>query len=487
MKFQIIPGFFYKTSRTSCLNLSYFFPFLLLCFSSCGTMKKSEFPKNKKPNILLINIDDLGFKDVSFNGSNFYETPNIDALAKQGVVFTNGYASAANCAPSRASLMTGLWPQRHGIITVATSERGNSKDRKLIPIKNVLTLSEKFEILPEILQTNGYNTLHAGKWHLSESPLNHGFDINIGGNHDGHPKSYYPPYQNVEIEEKEGERLTDAITSKVLSFIENSNESFFINYAPYAVHTPIQPVTELIKKYEEKPKIDSGANNVHYATMVENMDWNVGRIINVLKKTNKIKNTLIVFTSDNGGLFSVSHQHPLRAGKGSYYEGGIRVPFVFVWKGVIPENKIESSPISNLDLLPTFLASAGIEADKTFDGINLLPLLTTNNKQAERNLFWHFPVYLEASSKSNENRDSLFRTRPGSVIRKGKWKLHHYFEDNGIELYNLEEDISENNNLSNEYSQVVKELYKELDQWRNETNAPIPNQLNPHYEENENQ
>ena len=227
-------------------NIKYFLSILCLAFFS---FKKEESldqgKKNARPNIILINIDDLGWRDVGFLGSDYYETPNIDALSEKGMVFTNGYASASNCAPSRAVLMTGLWAQRHKIYTVANSDRGRSRDRKLIPTKNTVTLASGFTTFPQLLQENGYSTCHAGKWHLTDDPLKNGFDINIGGSHEGHPKSYYPPYKNVDLYAEKGKRLTDIIMDKAIEFVKGSDTPFFLNYSPYAVHTPIQPVMDL--------------------------------------------------------------------------------------------------------------------------------------------------------------------------------------------------------------------------------------------------
>ncbi len=426
----------------------------------------------------------MGWRDTSFTGSPFYETPNIDALSKKGMIFTNGYAAAANCAPSRASLMTGQWTQRHGILTVGNSERGESVDRKLIPIVNKTTLSNSFLLLPEVFKDNGYTTCHAGKWHISDDPRDKGFDINIGGSHAGHPNSYYPPYKNVDVKAVEGKRLTDVIMDSTISFVKNVQDPFFINYAPYAVHTPIQPVPTLVEKYRKKP-VSPGQGNVDYATMIENLDQNIGRLLKVLKKSGKLKNTLIVFTSDNGGLFAISNQHPLRAGKGSYYEGGIRVPFFFVWEGKIKGNQKKDIPISNLDIYPTLLEITGITKPEayTLDGHSLANMLLKNKELKEHPLFWHFPVYLQAVVAKNENRDSKFRTRPGSAVRYGKWKLHHYFEDDGIELYDLENDIGERNNLAKTQPEKVNYLLEMLNEWRKKTNAPIPYESNAEYRE----
>ncbi|WP_190810677.1 sulfatase [Flagellimonas sp. S3867] len=455
---------------------------LLFAMISCGSKRSSNTSVQTKPNIILINIDDLGWGEPSFMGSTFYETPIIDNLSKQGMVFTNAYAAAANCAPSRASLMTGKWTQRHGILTVGSSERGKSEDRKLIPVANSTDIDKKFLLLPQLLKQNGYHTIHAGKWHLSDDPMQNGFASNIGGSHAGHPSGYHAPFKNIDIVANDGERLTGLIMDKLIQALEKNGEPFFVNYAPYAVHTPIQPVDSLLEKYQTKEKIQ-GKSNPKYATMIEDVDTNIGKLITHLKRTDQFKNTIIIFTSDNGGLFFVSNQHPLRAGKGSYYEGGIRVPFFVVWEGKIANGSKDSTPVSNMDIYPSLLEMADIDVpiDLNLDGKSLYPVVSKKETFETRPLFWHFPVYLQAITKENENRDPKFRTRPGSVIRYGKWKLHHYFEDDALELYNLEDDIGEKNNLAKNLPKKTEELYKLLKQWRADTNAPIPTEDNPEY------
>jgi arylsulfatase A-like enzyme len=456
------------------------FAVILTSLSSCNSQSKQI--ENTKPNILIINIDDMGWKDVGFMGSEYYETPNIDYLASRGMVFTNGYAASANCAPSRACLMTGLWTPRHGIYTVNSSERGESKDRKLIPTPNNTILAPEHDIIPKVLKSNGYKTCHAGKWHLSKNPLEYGFDINIGGGHNGLPSSYYPPYKNVKIEKGNSQYLTDLVMENALKFVDTISSPFFLYYSPYAVHTPIMPVDSLLPKYKKKTPWN-GQGNPEYATMVDNLDRNIGLLINKLKERNLFDNTLIVFTSDNGGLYGITKQKPLRAGKGSYYEGGIREPFFFVLNGKIQPNTRSDVPITNLDIFPTVLKYAGIDAHTIqLDGNSLAFVLEDITETLERPLYWHFPIYLQAyNKKDNENRDPLFRTRPGSVIRKGDWKLHYYFEDDGVELYNLSKDIGEQNNLALTYPEKKDELLTLLKKWWKQTNAPIPKDLNPEY------
>ncbi len=457
--------------------------FLVVCLA-CGINNLDRAgQKPLRPNILLINIDDLGWRDVGFMGSQYYETPHLDALAAQGMIFTQAYATAANCAPSRACMMSGQWSPRHGIYTVGTAERGQSHTRKLIPTENKVILPIDQYTMAEALKDGGYTTCHAGKWHLNEDPTMQGFDVNIGGCEAGNPGSYYPPYQRVPLDAPSSDYyLTDLIMDKTLDFLNGvENQPFFLHYAPYAVHTPIQPVEHLLQKYVQK-NASNGQNNARYATMIENLDTQIGRLIAHLKKSKKLANTFILFISDNGGLYRVTKQWPLRAGKGSYYEGGIREPMFAFWSGKIKPGTKSETPITNLDFYPTILDVAGIRRpeNKLLDGQSLRPVLFDSGDLDERPLFWHFPIYLEGGNA--ESQDTIFRTRPGSAVRYGDWKLIQYFENNDLELYNLQDDLGEKNNLAPLHSQKVEELLGILINWRKETHAPVPTQLNPAYQ-----
>ena len=459
----------------------------LLLWLTIGLMVLAGCGK-PRPNIILINIDDMGWRDVGFMGSEFYETPNIDRLAESGMIFTNAYAAASNCAPSRACLMSGQWTPRHGIYTVGTAERGKSRDRKLIPTKNNTILPDSILTIAEVLHDAGYRTCQAGKWHLGDDPGDQGFDRSIGGTRHGNPTSYYPPYGNVPLVAPHGEYLTDLIMDKAIGFVrEAASGPFFLYYSPYAVHTPIHPVDSLFFRYVDKPPW-MGQHHAGYASMIDNLDRNIGNLIATLKGMGLYENTLIIFTSDNGGHFGITKQWPLRAGKGSYYEGGIRVPIAIAWGEKIDRGQQSDIPVTQLDLFPTILEAAGLKkmvrgkASLSLDGISLLPHLTRHNNIRERPLFWHFPIYLEAYLSENyETRDAIFRTRPGSVVRKGDWKLHQYFEDGGLELYNLSEDIGEKVNLAETYPEKTSELLILLENWRKDTGAPVPARLNPEY------
>jgi arylsulfatase A-like enzyme len=448
----------------------------------------AEAQEPLKPNIILINVDDMGWRDTGFMGSGFYETPNLDALAARGVVFTNAYAAASNCAPSRACLITGQWSPRHGIYTVDSSERGKSSDRRLIPTPNNTELSGHHVILPEVLKEGGYITCHAGKWHLSNDLLAAGFDVNIGGGHAGNPGSYYPPYTLVPLEApSDGYHLTTLIMDKILELLRNNGDQpFFLNYWPYAVHTPVEPVKELLARYKGKKPV-GGHSNAAYATMIEHLDRQIGRLLILLEQTGKSQNTFILFTSDNGGHYGITRQYPLRSGKGSYYEGGIRVPMLACWPGKIRAGVVTDVPVTHLDIYPTLLEVAGIETgnETVLDGNCLLPLLEGTGEIAERPLFWHFPVYLEAYLREGDpTQDPLFRTRPGSAVRLGDWKLIEYFEYGDLELYNLSEDIGETRNQAASNIEKLTGLHNILKAWRKGINAPVPAELNPGFNGN---
>jgi len=381
-------------------------------------------------------------------------------------------------------MMSGQWTPRHGIYTVDSSERGKSRDRKLIPVENNTILADSCYTLAEALHDAGYITCHAGKWHLTEDPLTQGFDMNIGGCEAGNPGSYYPPYKRVPLEAPgDGYYLTNLIMDKVLEFLENvNNQPFFLYYSPYAVHTPIQPVKGLIEKYRDT-KEWNGQKNIEYATMIENLDTQIGRLIGQLENKGKLKNTFIIFTSDNGGVYHITKQWPLRAGKGSYYEGGIREPMFVYWEGRIKAGTRNETPVTNLDFYPTILEVAGIEIPKgkILDGKSLVSLITGSGYLSERPLFWHFPIYLEGGNE--ETQDSLFRTRPGSAMRLGDWKMIEYFENDDLELYNLSDDIGEKINLAEKSSEKLNELYNILNDWRYRTDALVPTKNNPEYNE----
>jgi arylsulfatase A-like enzyme len=464
--------------------LSLWLTSILLAFSAV----KAADP----PNILFIFLDDFGWKDTSYMGSDFYETPHLDRLAKDGMVFTNGYSSAANCAPARACLLSGQYTPRHEIYNVGTSARGKAQHRRLEHIPGTDTLRSDITTWATVLQNAGYVTATMGKWHLSEDPVPYGFDINIGGSHSGvPPKGYYPPHGNVPGlgEAPDGEYVTDRLSHEAAKFIRANRENPWCLYLThFAVHTPIQAKKALLAKYESKERGELH-DDVAMATMIQAVDDGVGEIVGVLEELGLRQSTAIFFFSDNGGHPLATDMDPLKGYKGTYYEGGIRVPFFVNWPGRIAPSETDV-PMIGVDIYPTFceLAGEGLPAHHVGDGVSLLPLLTGKEDSADelanRPLFWHFPAYLQSYGvdAETEQRDPLFRSRPCSIIRVGDFKLHEYFEDGGLELYDLQADIGESRNLADTMPEKVAELRALLEEWRTEINAPVPTKANPSFD-----
>lgn len=448
---------------------------------SAGFVKAAD-----KPNIIYINADDLGVMDVGFTGGKGFNTPNLDKLAAEGMIFTDAYAPAANCAPSRAACISGQVTARTGVYTVGSSERGPVNLRKLVPIKNTGHLKNENYTIAEALKAGGYTTIHLGKWHIGKDATTQGFDYNVGGDHSGTPAGgYFSPFKKGSMKSYDDKypaktHRVDIFVDEAVKFLnKHKDQPFFMHMAFYAVHTPIQKVPEFVDKYigSEVPAA--------YASMVEKMDQGIGKIISELDKLGLKDNTLLLFTSDNGGICKINKQTPFRAGKGSYFEGGIREPFFVRWPARVKAGTKCDTPIIGLDFYPTLLEAAGIEkpAGKILDGISILPLLTESGQLRERALFWHFPIYLQKTAgKLDDSHDVHFRTRPGSAMRFGRWKLHEYFEDGRFELYDLDTDIGERKNLAESMPEKVKELEKMLYAWRAEVNAPVPTELNPEYD-----
>jgi len=453
---------------------------ILSCFSL--HIASAQFP-----NVVYINVDDLGYRDLGFMGSAYYETPNLDQLAAEGRIFTQAYAGAANCAPSRACLLSGMNTPRHGIYTVANSDRGETRTRKIIPTSNQTVLADSVYTLAEMFQNQGYATGTFGKWHLGDDPTTQGFEVNVAGSQRGNPgkNGYFSPYNVNHLPDgPEGEYLTDRLTTEAINFLQANQEKPFFLYLPYyTVHTPLIGKEDLIKRFEIK-EASFGQDNPVYAAMVASLDENVGRLLTEIDRLQLRENTIIVFTSDNGGIRDVSYQDPLRAGKGSYYEGGIRVPLVIRWPGEVEPRTTCDTPVSNLDFYPTFQGILNIQLkhQQPPDGVSIIPLLT-GDEIAERPLYWHFPIYLQAyNSKEDGGRDPLFRTRPGSVVRLGDWKLHHYYEDDSIELYNLREDLGETLNVAERYPKVKNKLHQLLVDWLEDHQAEPTFPQNPDYD-----
>lgn len=441
----------------------------------------------KSPNILFVFLDDFGWRDTGFMGSDFYETPNLDQLAQDGMVFTNAYACAANCAPSRACLLSGQYTPRHEVYNVGTSRRGKKKFGSLMHVPGTDTLDRDIRTWAECIREAGYRTASMGKWHLSDDPLPYGFDVNVGGSHSGSPpRGYYPPHPNAPglQDAADDEYLTDTLHDEAIGFIErNQDRPWLLYLTHFAVHTPLQGKPELVEKYQQKPEGDLHDSAV-MAAMIESVDRGIGRLMNKLQSLGIDNNTVIILGSDNGGYGPATSMAPLKGYKGTYYEGGIRVPLVVRWPGVVQAGQVCDVPVTGVDVYPTLceIAAAPLPAGQVFDGKSLVPLLKRERFPEDRPLFWHFPAYLQSYSRTDQQRDPLYRSRPCSIIREGDWKLHEYFEDGAIELYNLETDIGETTNLVRTNPAKAEELRGKLRQWRAEIDAPVPTTPNPDYD-----
>ena len=445
-----------------------------------------------RPNLLFIFLDDFGWRDAGFMGSDFYETPHLDALAAAGMVFTDAYSCAANCAPARACLLSGQYTPRHEIYNVGTGPRGKAAHRRLQHIPGTDTLRPDIVTWAACLHDAGYRTATMGKWHLSDDPLPYGFDLNIGGTHSGGPpQGYLPPHGKAPglADVPEDEYLTDTLSHRAATFVrESTGHPWALYLTHFAVHTPLNPKPSLVAKYEAKTP-GKLHNHVAMATMIQAVDDGVGEILCALEESGQRDNTVIVFFSDNGGYGPATDMDPLKGYKGTYYEGGIREPMFVVWPGVVEPGSRSSTPVIGVDLYPTFCEIAGATLpDQPLDGVSLVHLLSGDPAAADalahRPLFWHFPAYLESygGRTAGEQRDPLFRSRPCSVIRQGDWKLHEYFEDGGLELYDLRADIGETRNLVDEQPAKRDELHSQLKAWRRKLDAPVPTTLNPDFD-----
>lgn len=459
----------------------------------------------KRPNFVFILIDDLGWKDLGCYGSTFYETPNIDRLASEGVKFTNAYAAAPVCSPTRASIMSGKYPAAIGVTNfIGQKARGKLIDATCI---DHLPLEEK--TIARALKEHHYNTWHVGKWHLGGTlyyPEKHGFDVNIGGCHWGMPfNGYFSPWGIETLEDgPKGEYLTDRLTNEAIKLIKNNDgKPFYLNMDYYAVHIPIQGKPEYIEKYRTKARsmgldklkiFEEGEyfpserkrhlkikrrliqSDPVYASMIQNLDENIGRLLKTVDEAGQADNTVIVFTSDNGGLStaegSPTCNAPLNEGKGWMYEGGVREPLIIKWPGIIKPGSICDVPVTSPDFYPTMLDIAGLPLmpDQHVDGISIVPLLRGENKLDRKTIFWHYPHY------GNQGGT------PGSSIRTGDYKLIQFFENGAIEFYDLRQDISERNNLASREPDRARMMQKMLAEWRQRVEAAIP-ESNPYFYE----
>jgi len=459
-----------------------------------------------KPNLVMILIDDLGVMDLGCYGSSFYETPTLDRLASQGVRFDQAYASCPVCSPTRASIMSGKYPARVGVTQFIG---GNTDGGRLadVPYLHYLPLEEKS--IASALRENGYQTWHVGKWHLGDEPFypeHHGFDVNIGGCHMGWPGlvGHFPPYEVPLVAKHDKEYLADRLTDETIGLIRNRDKSrpFFLNLWHYAVHMPCNAPQELVDKYIAKaralgldkidaievgeyfPALHLQTQRVErrkiqsdpvYAAMVENLDWNVGRVMAVLEEEGLLANTLIAFTSDNGGESSTGSSPtsnlPYREGKGWNFDGGTRVCQIIRWDGVTQPGSRMNTPVTSTDFYPTFLQAAGLPLDpqQHCDGVSLMPLLQGLDSLDRDAIYWHYPHY------SNQGGT------PAASMVAGEWKLIEFFEDGHAELYNLKDDLGELRDLAKEFPEKTAELLAKLHAWQQDVAARIPGP-NPDWE-----
>ena len=434
------------------------------------------------PNIVLILADDLGWNDVGFNGDEFYSTPHLDRMAQEGMVFTNAYSSGPNCAPTRASLISGMYPPRHMIYTPGGRSKIDPRMMKLaVPVQQRFwerigvtdSIPDTFEVrealaprvasIAEVLKQGGYVTARLGKWQVGPDPQ--GFDtVSSNGKPGRERKHYSDPDVSFDLTNASVEFISD-----------HHNRPFFLFLSHWDVHSPLVARPGLVAKYEEKlaswTKNDKRYNPT-YAAMVEAVDSSVGRILETLDELDLAESTLVIFSSDNGGA-NVSINEPLRGVKGSLYEGGIRVPTCMAWPGVIAPGSESHTPISSVDFLPTFAELAGVPLPdgQPVDGESFAPILRQQAALEDRAIFWHYPLYLTG------------RATPASAVRKGDWKLIEFFEDRRLEMYNVANDIGESRNMADAVPAKARELHRELVAWRKATNAVEPEEPNRYYDE----
>lgn len=442
----------------------------------------------QRPNIVLILADDLGWVDLGCYGADLHETPSIDRLAADSVRFTNAYAMPV-CSPTRAALMTGRHAARVHMTIWSEGSLQGPQNRKLLQADSLHSLPHTETTLAKHLQDAGYLTALVGKWHLGDAdhyPETHGFDVNIGGTHWGAPQTFWWPYRGAgrfgseyryvpHLEfGKPGEYLTDRLTDEAIKVIDYAGaKPFFLYLAHHAVHTPIEAKPDDVRHFEAKLRPEMRHQNAVYAAMVKSLDESVGRVIAHLKERGLSQNTIVIFAGDNGGFIGadgrsgqavpVTNNAPLRSGKGSCYEGGIRVPLMIHWPGVTPQGATCDEPVVVMDLFPTLLAAAGAApADVTLDGLDLAPLLKEPAARLDRDaLFFHYPHYYAT-------------TTPVSAVRAGDWKLLEYFEDGRVELYNLKDDLGETTDLATKRPDKADPLRALLHEWRKEVGAALP-------------
>ncbi len=454
---------------------------LILCANLTQAESRAQDPK--RPNIILIVADDLGAMDLGCYGSKFHRTPNLDKLAASGIQFTQAYAAAPVCSPTRVALMTGQHPARVGL-TDWLPGRANRPDQPLKRPEIPMQLPLEQTTMAEMLKASGYSTIHIGKWHLGGegfSPLEQGFDVNIAGDETGTPLNYFAPFKNPRNDRymkglekaQEGEYLTDRLTSEALIQIDtqaDSGKPFFLYMPHYAVHTPMRAKPDLIKSYDPKDIAPGRQRNPIYAAMLQSLDESVGRILAKLNQKSLTENTWVIFTSDNGGLATTEGPNtpatsnaPLREGKGWLYEGGLRVPMIISGPGVMSPGSRSGVPVVSMDLMPTVASWVGASKLPAIqDGKSLDSLIRSGQKPDRNALFWHYPHYANQGG------------RPGGVVLKDGWKLVEFYENQRRELFHLEKDTGESSNLSAAQPGKVEELARILADWRAGVGARMP-------------
>ena len=445
-----------------------------------------------KTNVVLILIDDLGWNDVGCYGSKYYRTPHIDALAREGMRFTDGYAACNVCSPSRAAILTGKNPARLLLTQWLPGGRWSAKSNRLREGRYLSNLPLKEVTIAEALREAGYRTAFMGKWHLGTEtyyyPQHQGFNINIAGRDYGAPGSYFYPFmgtwkipttgqtlkKETPIAGKKGDYLVDRLAEEAEKFIRSTaHKPFFLMLSHYAVHAPLQGKPDKTARYEQVTA-ENRQGKPAYAAMVESVDESVGRVMRTLRELKLDERTLVVFTSDNGGFAKATDNSPLRANKGSNYEGGLRVPFIIRWPDQTAPDSVSSEPVIGMDLYPTILEVTGLaqRPHQHLDGESLVPVLTRKSGLKRTAIYWHYPHY-------NQHPSSF----PSGVVRAGNWKLIEAFETGKLSLFNLAEDIGETNDVAAEQPGTVAELHRQLKSWREEVGAD-PMRPNPEFQGN---
>ncbi|HYG74393.1 MAG TPA: sulfatase [Planctomycetota bacterium] len=433
----------------------------------------------ERQNVIFILIDDLGWSDLSCTGSDFYKTPNIDRLAAGGMKFTNAYSACTVCSPTRASFLTGKYPAR---LRITDWIPGHNRPKARLKVPEWTQALPNDEItVAEVLKASGYATGHIGKWHLGKDngPELHGFDFTLAGTHMGQPPSFFSPYKLPTLSNgPDGEYLTDREGDEACRFIEAHRDKPFFLYLPHhCVHTPIQAKKPLIEQYKAVSKPGARHSNATYAAMIHSLDESIGKILAKLEELKIAERTTIIFTSDNGGLMGVTSNAPLRVGKGSAYEGGVRVPLIVKSPGITPAGSVCEQVVITPDFFPTAIELSGARVDAklapVLDGTSLLPAMRDPKQGLNRDaVYWHYPHYHPGGAT------------PYSALRAGNWKLIEFFEDNHIELYDLGNDVSESKNLADTMPEKAAELRKQLHAWRERVQAQLPSP-NPDYDPHE--